>query len=153
MTDEQQISPGRVWPDLLAVPAAIGAMLLMLVTLPVSLPISLLLGWNGRRRVRAVARVTRCVRCGFLLGPDAPEVSDAAHMTALADAQRRYPGSRVHVARRAEARCPACGADYAWDGTHRALHVLAEPADADGGEKATDQVAEQGKEKRRCRDH
>ena len=44
MTGEQHVGLGRVWPDLLTVPAVTGAMLLMLVTLPVSLPTALLLG-------------------------------------------------------------------------------------------------------------
>ncbi len=91
VTGEQHTRLGRAWPDLLALPAVIGAMVLMLVTLPVSLPIALLLGRNDRRRLGAVAMVTPCSRCGTLLGPDAAAASDAAHMTALAEAQRRYP--------------------------------------------------------------
>ena len=143
MTGEQHIRPGRAWPDLLAVPAAVGAMVLMLVTLPVSLPITLLLGRNDRRRLGAVAMVTPCSRCGTLLGPDAPAASDAAHMAALVEAQRRYPHHRVHVARRAQARCPGCGADYVWNGKCRTLHLLADPATAQGG-----QIAQQSEEER-----
>ena len=134
---------GRAWPDLLAVPAVIGAMALMLVTLPVSLPIALLLGWSDQRRLRAVATVTPCSSCGTLLGPDAPAASDAAHMAALAEAHRRYPSHRVHVARRAQARCAACGADYVWDEKRRTLHLPADPAIMQGG-----QAAQQSEEER-----
>ena len=148
MTGEQPFRPGRAWPDLLAVPAAVGAMLLMLVTLPVSLPIALLLGANDGRRLRAAAVVTRCVRCGALLGQDAPAVSDAAHMAALAAMQRRHPNHLVHLARRSQARCRTCGADYVWDGKRRALHLLPVPADAPG-EQAADQVVKQAREERR----
>ena len=84
---------------MVAIPALIGAMLLMMVTLPVSLPVASLLNWNERRRLRAVAAVTQCGGCGTLLGPGAPEVSDAAHIAVLAEVQRLYPTHRVHVAR------------------------------------------------------
>ncbi|MGI4943514.1 MAG: hypothetical protein ACRYHQ_23595 [Janthinobacterium lividum] len=107
-------------------PAVIGAMILMLVTLPVTLPIALLLGRNDQRWLEAVARVTPCSRCGVLLGPDAPATSDVAHIAALAEMQQRYPNHLVHVGRRTQARCPACGADYVWDGKRRTLHLLAD---------------------------
>lgn len=128
MTGEGHTRPSRAWPDLLAVPVTIGAMLLMLVTLPVSLPIALLLGRNDRRRLDDVAMVTPCSRCGTLLGPDAPTISDAAHMAALAEAQRRYPHHRVHVARRARRAAPAVVRTYVWDGKRRTLHLLTDPA-------------------------
>lgn len=141
MNGEGHVQPGRAWPDLVAAPAAIGAMLLMLVTLPVSLPIALLLGRNDRRRLEAGATVTPCSRCGTLLGPDAPAASDAAHMAAFADLQRRHPTHRVHLARRAQARCPACGADHVWDGKRRTLHLLADPGN--GSSRQVDQHAEE----------
>ena len=131
MSGEPPIRPGRVWPDLLAVPAGIGAMLLMLVTLPVVLPIALLVGWNDDHRLRAVAAVTPCRRCGTLLGPDAPAASDAAHIAALVEMQRQYPNHLVNVGRRTQARCSACSADHVWDGKRRTLHLLADPAIAD----------------------
>lgn len=118
-------------------------MMLMLVTLPVTLPIALVLDGIGRRRLCAVATVTPCSRCGTLLGPDAPAVSDAAHLAALGDMQRRYPNHLVNVARRTQARCGACSADYVWDGKRRRLNLLADPADAQGG-----QVAQQSEEER-----
>jgi len=136
MSGEGHVQPGRTWPDLVAAPAAIGAMLLMLVTLPVSLPIALLLGRNDRGRLEAVATVTPCSRCGTLLGPDAPAASDTAHMAALADLQRRRPTHRVHLARRGQARCPTCSTDHAWDGKRRTLHLLDDPATAQGGQVA-----------------
>lgn len=128
VTDTRQTFPTRTGPTVVAAPALIGAMLLMLVTLPVSLPVATLLNWNERRRLRTVAAATRCGCCGTLLGPGAPEVSDAAHIAALAKVQRRYPTHRVHVARRTQARCAACGADYVWDRVRRALSPLDDPA-------------------------
>ena len=131
--------------DLLGGLGVIGAMTLMLFTLPVTLPIALLVGWTDDRRLRVVATVTRCSRCGTLLGPDAPAASDAAHVAALAEMQRRYPYHRVRVGRRAQARCPACGADYVWDGKRRTLHLLPDPVIAED-----EQVAEQAEGGRRC---
>ena len=143
MTGDQPVRPGGAWPDLLGGLAVIGRMMLMLVTLPVTLPIALVLGWNDSRRLRAAATMTPCSRCGTLLGPDAPAASDAAHIAALADMQRRHPNHLVHVARRTQARCRACGADYVWDGKRRALDLLADPANAH-----EDQATEQAEEKR-----
>ena len=148
MTGEGLVRPGRAWLELLAGLAAIGAMVLMLVTLPVTLPIALVVNWNGHRRLRAAATVSPCSRCGTLLGPDAPAASDAAHMAALADMQRRYPNHLVNVARRAEARCRTCGADYAWDAKRRAFHLLTDPA-----RDHRDQVMQQAEEERRCGEH
>ncbi len=145
MTSDQHSRPGRAWPDLFAGLGAIGATMLILVTLPVTLPVALLSDWNGHRRLRAVATVTPCSRCGMLLGPDAPAVSDAAHIAALADMQRRHPYRHVYIVRRAQARCRACSADYVWDGKRRTLHLLADPADAH-----RDQAAEQAEEEWRC---
>ncbi len=96
MTDTRQTSPSRTGSTVVAAPALIGGMLLMLVTLPVSLPVASLVNWNERCRLRAVAAATRCECCGTLLGPGAPEVSDAAHIAALAEVQRRYPTHERH---------------------------------------------------------
>lgn len=145
MTDVPRAGLRHAMADLLGGVGMIGAMMLMLFTLPVTLPIALLVGCIDDRRLRAVAIATRCNRCGTLLGPDAPAASDAAHIAALADMQRRYPLHLVRVGRRAQARCPACGADYVWDGRRRTLRLLADPMIA-GDER----VAEQAEEERRC---
>lgn len=146
MSGEPPVRIGRVWPDLFAVPAVVGATMLMLVTLPVTLPIASLIGRNDRRRLEAVASVTLCSRCGALLGPDSPASSDAAHMAVLAEVQRRNPTHRMHVARRTQARCPGCGADYVWDGKSRTLHLLADAVIA----RDQRHTIQQAGEHRRC---
>ena len=146
MSDEPPLRTSRVWPDLFALPAVVGAMILMLVTLPVTLPIASLLGRNDRRRLEAVASVTPCSRCGTLLGPDSPAASYAVHMAVLAEVQRRKPTHRVHVARRTQARCPGCGADYVWDGKSQTLHLLANAVIANDQQH----TAQQAEEHRQC---
>ena len=147
MTGEGRSPPDGIWPDLLGGLAVIGGMIVMLVTLPLTLPIALVFDWNGRRRLRAAATVTPCGRCGTLLGPDALVASDAAHMAELVEAQRCHPLHHVHVARRAQARCRACGADHVWDGKRRTLHLL-----VDAARDHRDQAAKQAEEERRCKD-
>ena len=111
-------------PALFAGPLAVLGMLLLLVTLPVTGPLAALLAWRERTGLRQAAARTRCTRCGTLLGMAAPDASDAAHIADLGAMQREHPTHHVYIVRRSQARCTACGADYAWDRRSRTLHLL-----------------------------
>ena len=108
-------------PALLAGPLAILALVLMLLTLPVTLPLALAQGGWERRRQRIVADRTCCVRCGHVLGQAALHAANADHVAELGAMQRQFPNGRVNLPRQADARCTACGATYAWD---RRRHLL-----------------------------
>ena len=57
--------------DMLAGLGVAGAMILLLLTLPATLPVALLLGWNDGRRLRAAA-------VAYLASDDAAFVTGAA---------------------------------------------------------------------------
>jgi len=88
---------------------------LLLICLPVLLPLAAGLEKRRKKRLRAAAIATRCTRCGSCLGIAALELSDADWNSFLA----RVPSSglriRPRVVRRVHARCPQCGAEYAFD--------------------------------------
>lgn len=61
-------SEGMGMPTWLAVPLAIGAVLLVLLPLPMSLPLIALLQALDDRRLRQAVVRTHCVRCGQVPG-------------------------------------------------------------------------------------
>ena len=111
-------------PMVLAVPVAVLAVLLTLVTLPVSLPLIALSIRLEERRRRAVACVMRCARCDGVLGPASLDAGDAAWGAELADMRCQFPHGFRRVVRRVFAVCPSCKAEYGWDG--RVLVLLPE---------------------------
>lgn len=111
-------------PALLAGPLAILALVLILLTLPVTLPLALAWGGWERRRQRIVADRTCCIRCGHVLGQAALHAADTDHIAALGAMQRQFPDGHVNLLRRADARCPTCGHTYAWDGRRQLLRPL-----------------------------
>lgn len=112
----------------LAGPLTALGMIALLLSLPVSLPLGLILGaWQDRRQ-RSVAERTCCARCGHPLGAAAIQAADAAHIAELGTMQRQYPNCRVHIVRRADARCTQCGATYAWDRRQHLLRPLEDGA-------------------------
>lgn len=121
-------------PAMLAVPLTVLVGLLVLLTLPVSLPLIGLLHALDQRRLRAAAGKTQCVRCGQVLGPAALAAADEDLRAAWAAAHRQYPYAIVDIRRRASARCTACGAEYSWNARRRALHLLPDLADPDPAE-------------------
>ncbi len=102
-------------PALLAGPLAILGMLSLLALLPVVLPVAACLAWWDGHRLRRVAAASDCARCGHVLGTASLDASEAAHIAALGAMQREHPNHLVHVSRRSQARCTACGEDHAWD--------------------------------------
>ena len=113
-------------PAVFAIPLAVIAVLLVLFTFPVSLPLIALLNALDRRRLRVAAAAADCVRCGHRLGPEALGAADEAWMAEMADMHRRYPHGTVRVVRRIHAVCTSCGARYGWDERDRALELLPE---------------------------
>lgn len=111
-------------PAWLAVPLAVGAVLLVLLTFPVSLPLIGLLHAMDRRRLGAVAGRTRCLRCGEVLGQASLDAADAAWAAEMADMHRRFPGTRLRVVRHCHALCAACGMEYGWNERDRTLQSL-----------------------------
>ncbi|RYF01446.1 MAG: hypothetical protein EOO78_10655 [Oxalobacteraceae bacterium] len=112
-------------PAWVAVPLAIGAVLLILLTCPVSLSLIALAHALDNRRLRAVASRTRCVRCGEALGYASLDAADAAWATEMAEVQRRRsPGVRMRVVRHCRALCATCGMKYGWNDRDRTLQPL-----------------------------
>lgn len=70
-------------PALLVGPLVILAIVVLLFTLPVTLPIAILLDKRDHARIRKAANEMRCVRCGHELGAAALDAADAAAKTAL----------------------------------------------------------------------
>jgi len=115
---------GGAVPALLAGPLLVLAMVLLLFTLPVTLPVVALLHKRDRARLRTAASRTQCVRCGHMLGPAALDAADAAEMEAMAALRRQHPYDRMRIVRRSDARCVICGTDYRWDERRRELHLV-----------------------------
>lgn len=115
-------------PALLAGPLLIAAMVLLLFTLPITLPIVALLHKRDQGRLRVAACGMRCVRCDHLLGIASLDASDAAERERMAELHRLYPFHKLRIVRRSHARCVNCGTDYAWDERRRVLELApAEP--------------------------
>ena len=126
-------------PVLLAVPLVILAVLLVLVTLPVSFPLMAALQARDGRRLRAAAEQTRCSRCGHRLGGEAVDEADIAWAETMADTRLRHPHVLLRIVRHLYARCTVCGADYDWEVQRLAFRLLsgavveaATAPDADG---------------------
>ncbi len=100
-------------------PASFTVPLLLLATLPVSGPLLLALAAalhaQDRRRLRAAADRTSCVRCGRLLGRAAVDAADVGWAAHMAELQRRHPLVFLRVVRFPYARCTARGTDYDWE--------------------------------------
>ena len=111
---------------LLAGPLAVIGMVMLLLSLPISLPLGLIWGaWQDGRQ-RSVADRTCCVRCGNILGTAALLAADAAYIAEIGARRRQYQHGTVTVLRRADARCTECGAAYAWDRRRHLLRPLEE---------------------------
>ena len=108
-------------PDLLAGPLLILAMVVMLLTLPATLPIAILLGNFDRGRLRKAASAMRCVRCGHELGAAALEAAATA-ATEARQQQRPFHGY-LRLAPRPDARCVGCGLFYRWNSHLRTLEA------------------------------
>ena len=109
---------------MLVFPLLILALLALRITLPVTLPIASMIDWLNDRRLRVCACGMQCARCGDVLGAGSLPASDAAHRSALVAMGRQYPGSLVHVVRRARGQCTRCGAAYRWDQRRRTLTLI-----------------------------
>ncbi len=101
-------------PPFLAGPLLLLGMMVLLVTLPITLPIVGLLEAIDARRRRRCAEQTACIRCGHVLGVAALTASDTAQRAEWA--KHAQPGVRYRRVRLAHARCCWCGADYTWAG-------------------------------------
>lgn len=112
-------------PALLAGPLMFLAIVVMLFTLPVTLPIAALLHNRDRARLRKAACGMLCVRCGHGLGSAAVDAADAALKKAMEAFHQQHPFAVLRrPARRPDARCVVCGTDYRWDSQLRKLVVV-----------------------------
>ena len=108
-------------PALLAGPLLILAMVVLLLTLPVTLPIAILHGKLDRRRLCKAASAMRCVRCGHELG--AAALASAATAATEARQQQRPFHGFLRLAPRPDARCVGCGLFYRWNSQLRTLEA------------------------------
>lgn len=122
---DQPRTRGKIMSGLLTGPLVILALVAVLLTLPVSVPLALLWGRWERWRLRTVTGRTRCVQCGCILGRAALHAADAAHIAELEALHRQHPHCLVNVRRRSDARCKECDATYTWERGRYLLQPLA----------------------------
>lgn len=102
-------------PALLANVLAVLALLLFLLAFPLALPLVALLNEIDRRRLRAAASRTRCLRCGQILGQASLDAADQACQAETADLRQRHPGLRLRLLRHCHALCTGCSMRYGWN--------------------------------------
>ncbi|RYF10856.1 MAG: hypothetical protein EOO40_04370 [Deltaproteobacteria bacterium] len=78
---------------------AILELVLILATLPISLPLAVLLEWRRTRRLNAAVAGTCCKRCGDVLGEAALAAAGADYKAKVAALHRRHPTSLVNLLR------------------------------------------------------
>jgi hypothetical protein len=110
--------------------------LLILFTLPVSVPIAIFLSKRDRRRMQAAALNARCVECGATLGLAALDRADKEWADHVAALQRDQPTMRFRLVRRVLARCSNCGAEYGFDARTRTFSRV----EASGATKQPDKA-------------
>ncbi|HEY0184365.1 MAG TPA: hypothetical protein VGC09_16260, partial [Rhodopila sp.] len=96
-------------------------MVVMLFSLPVTLPIAILLGKLDRGRLRRAASAMRCVRCGHELDAAALDAAATAAMETLHE-PRPFHGF-LRLAPPPDARCVGYGLFYRWNSHLRKLEV------------------------------
>ncbi len=96
------------------------AFIVLLVSLPVALPVVLVLATLDGRRMRATARKFVCLSCGSCLGAEATQLADKAWERRLSERLANNHGVRLHILRERRivrpfcAICPHCGARYGY---------------------------------------
>ena len=138
--DRRDVSNAEgMMPVLLAVPLAILAVLLVLVTLPASFSLMATLQARDGRRLRAAAEQTRCSRCGHRLGGEAVDEAEVAWAATTVEARLRNPHIFLWIVPYLHTRCTCCGVGYDWDVQRLAFRLLCDPVvgaatalDADG---------------------
>lgn len=95
-------------------PFTVASTIAGLALLPIWLPVVLMLHALDARRMRAVARKTICLQCGFLLTDES--LVQAAKLWAeyVAQKQRDHPTTLFRLVRPYDAICLACGQAYRW---------------------------------------
>ena len=111
-------------PSLFAGPLLILAMVVMLLTLPVTLPIAGLLGKLDRARLRKAVSDMQCVRCGHELGATALQAADAAAKATMEARHEQWPYATFRrLAPHPDALCVGCGLFYRWNSDLRKLEA------------------------------
>lgn len=104
--------------------AIIGGMVLLLVALPAILPFLVLDQKRTRRRQLLALAGQPCAVCGSSLDHRALELADATWASQVAAMRAERPHVMLRLVRRLHAVCPACGAEYEWDGASRLFLAL-----------------------------
>ncbi len=93
-------------------------LIVLLVSLPVALPVVMVLATLDQRRIRAAARNFICLSCDSRLGKEALQLGHKAWERHLSEIRADNPGLLLHVWRERRvirpfrAICPHCGAHY-----------------------------------------
>ena len=101
-----------------------GGMVLLLFALPLLIPFLALDQKLTRRRQLLALAGQPCAVCNSSLDHGALDLADALWADRVAVMRAEHPGMRLRLVRRLHAVCPACDAEYEWDGACRSFHVL-----------------------------
>ena len=96
----------------------------LIVSLPVTLPLAVLLHAPDLRRLRAVADRFACLQCGEVLGRAALERADTIWVAHVEQLHREHPGYRFRLVRNVHAVCTHCGKRYRFDDKLLTLQAL-----------------------------
>ena len=97
------------------------AMVGIVLTLPVLIPVAVWQYARDQRRKRKAAETTRCGQCGEPLGTASLRCADLAWAHHVAAMRLAYPHSFLRLVRRIWAKCTVCGAEYDFDATAKAF--------------------------------
>ena len=93
----------------------LGALLLTIgfvLLIPVLLPFGLALAALHRHRIRSVARRFPCIRCGWVLGPEAVRLADVEWDRRMRELRAQHPNTRFRIVRDLHAVGPVCRRRY-----------------------------------------
>ena len=103
-------------------------LVVLMISLPVTLPLVAVLHAREMRRRRLAVENFACAVCGNVLGEPALARADTVWAGYIERLCREKPGYRFRLVRRVHAVCTRCGAGYEYDDSQRVFRPL--PADA-----------------------
>ena len=103
--------------------AIMGGMVLLLLALPLILPFLALDQKLTRRRQLLALAGRPCAVCTSSLDYRALDFADALWASRVAAMRAEHPGMRFRLVRHLHAVCPACDAEYEWNGACRSFQA------------------------------